>query len=86
MVPFFRNNIRSIYISLLELIFKTKVLENVESYDLLQGVNKDDNLLQTKRIHVEFAAENEIKRHLTKKRLLLFLCLKCGTFYLEYWF
>ena len=31
MIPFLYNNIRSICISLLELIFKAKVLENVES-------------------------------------------------------
>ena len=79
MIPFLYNNVRSIYISLLELIVKAKVLENIESYALLQVVNNDDNddnLLQTKRIHVGFAAENEIRR----------LCLKCGTCYLEYWF
>ena len=75
MVPFLCNNIRSIYISLLELIDKTKVLENIESYDLLQVVNNDDNLLQTKRIHVGFAAENDIKRLLqTKQVIIISLC------------
>ena len=33
MVPFLCNNIRSIYISLLELIVNAKVLENIESHD-----------------------------------------------------
>ena len=69
MIPFLCNNIRSIYISLLELIVKAKALENVESYDLLQVVNSDDNLLQTKRIHVGFAAKSEIKRLLQTKQV-----------------
>ena len=78
MIPFLCNNIRSIYISLLELIVKAKVLENVESYDLLQVVNNDDNLLQTKRIHVGFAAKSEIKRLLSANKtgwFLIFLCV-----------
>ena len=79
MIPFLCNNI-SVYVSLLELIVKVKVLENVESYDLLQVVNNNDNLLQTKRIHVGFAAESEIKRLLQTKQVII-LYLKCGTCY-----
>ena len=78
MIPFLCNNIRSTYISLLEFI--VKALENVESYYLLQVVNNDGNLLQTKRIHVGFAAESEIKRLLQTKQVII-LYLKCGTCY-----
>ena len=69
MIPFLCNN-RSICISLLEVIVKAKVLDNVEWYDLFQVVNSDDNLLQTKRIHIGFAAESEIKRLLQTKNLI----------------
>ena len=79
MIPFLCNNI-SVYVSLLELIVKVKVLENVESYDLLQVVNNNDNLLQTKIIHVGFAAESEIKR-LQQTKQVIILYLKCGTCY-----
>ena len=74
MIPFLCNNIRSIYISLLELIIKAKVLENVESYDFLQVVNNDDNLHQRKRIHIGFAAESEIERLLQTKQVIISLC------------
>ena len=71
MVPFLCNNIRSMYIPLLELIVKVKVLENIKSYDLLQVVNNDDKLLQMKRIHVGFAAENKIKRLLQTEQVII---------------
>ena len=67
MVPFLCNSIRGIYISLLELIVKAKVLENVRSYDLVTVVNNNDNLLNTKSIHMGFAAESEIKSLLQTK-------------------
>ena len=37
---------------------------------MFQVVNSDDNLLQTKRIHIGFAAESEIKRLLQTKNLI----------------
>lgn len=68
LIPFFCNNIRSVYISLLELIVKEKALENVNSYDLVKLIDNDDNLLSAKRIHVGFAAESEIQRLLRTKK------------------
>ena len=48
---------------------------------MVEVVDKDDNLLQTKRIHVGFPTESEIKRFLQTKQVIIFLCLKCGTCY-----
>ena len=84
MIPFLGNNIRSIYISSLELIVKAKVLENVVSYDLLQVVNNDDNLLQTKRIHVGFAAESKIKRFLQTKQVIIISLFEMWYMLLQY--
>ena len=44
-----------------------KSIENIEPYDLLQVVNNDENLLQTKQINVGFVDESEIKRLLQTK-------------------
>ena len=80
MIPFLCNSIRSTYISLLKLIVKAKVLENVESHDLLQVVN-NDNLLQTKKYMLDLLLKVKLKGFCKQNRLLLFLYLKCGTYY-----
>ena len=49
MIAYLCNNIRSIYISLVKLIFKANVLEDVNSYDLLQVVNNDASKKKKKK-------------------------------------
>ena len=54
------------------------------SYDLLQVVNNDDNLLQTKRIHVGFAAESKIKRFLQTKQVIIISLFEMWYMLLQY--
>ena len=78
------DNIRSVYISLLELTVKLKGLENVESYDSLQVLNNDDDLLQAQRIHVDFGAESEIKRLLQTKQMIIISLFEMWYLLLQY--
>ena len=47
---------------------------------MVQVVNNEDNLLQTKRIHVGFATESEIKRLLQTTQVIII-----SIFEMRYW-
>ena len=67
MLPYLCSSVKEIVVSLLGLIVRSKVIEEAQTSALVKLAQNEKNLLETKNVHLGFAAESELQN-----------LLKCG--------
>ena len=67
MLPYLCSSVKEIVVSLLGLIVRSKVIEEAQTSALVKLAQNEKNLVETKNVHLGFAAESELQN-----------LLKCG--------
>ena len=67
MLPYLCSSVKELVVSLLWLIVRPKVIEEAQTSALVKLVQNEKNLVETKNVHLGFAAESELQN-----------LLKCG--------
>ena len=67
MLPYLCSSVKELVVSLLGLIVRPKVIEEAQTSALVKLVQNEKNLVETKNVHLGFAAESELQN-----------LLKCG--------
>ena len=67
MLPYLCSSVKELVVSLLWLIVRPKLIEEAQTSALVKLVQNEKNLVETKNVHLGFAAESELQN-----------LLKCG--------
>ena len=67
MLPYLCSSVKELAVSLLGLIIRPKVIEEAQTSALVKLAQNEKNLVETKNVHLGFAAESELQN-----------LLKCG--------
>ena len=59
MLPYLGSNVKEVVVSLLALIVRPKAIEEAQTSALVKLAQNEKNLVETKNVHLGFAAESE---------------------------